>query len=154
MNMLNNERGGVGKFLLVVLILVIGVVGFRFITLKPASDSSVVASIQARLTAEMMKGELPGLKESLEGADLGGIAGKIKSMLTKKVELVSVQESRPILPIFSAPGKVLYRVVFSVKDSQSEVFKGERYYYFEQSPAGSYSFRHHVGPGDFFLNIL
>ena len=114
----------------------IGVVTVRFMTLKDMrNDKELMKHIDTLLMDEYS----PYVSENIRAAYDRGAKGKIdksvKSILSTKVNILSVQASYPIFD-FSIPKDVVIKVVFSLDDDTETGEKRTIYYLFRRGAFG------------------
>jgi hypothetical protein len=121
---------------IVVVVVLVGVVAVRFMTLSDMrNDKDLVKHIDILLMDEYSPHVAGKLRAAYDTGDKTEIEKSVKSVTSTKVNIVSVQASYPVLD-FSTPKDVVIKVVFSLDDANETGEKRTIYYLFRHGVVG------------------
>ena len=132
---------------IVVIVVIIGIIIIRFVTLDDMmSDQELTKQIDTLLMNEYAPHVANNLREAYEeGGDVG-------TVLSTKVNILSVQASYPIFK-FSTPKDVVVKVVFSLDDDSGTGEKKTIYYLFKHGVFG-WHYQYITTSLSYYLNFM
>lgn len=115
----------------VVIVIVLLVIGVRFITFKDQKDNkALVKEIELELTTEYFPDDVAKLRAAVDSGDEDEISDVAESITTTKLNIEAVQISRPLFD-FSSSKDVIVKVKYSLNDATGTRKAGTNYYRFE-----------------------
>jgi len=138
---------------IVVVVVLIGVVAVRFLTLNDMrNDKDLMKRIDTLLMDEYSPYVAGKLRAAYDTGDKGKIEKSVKSVTSTKVNILSVQASYPIFD-FSTPKDVVIKVVFSLDDATETGEKRTIYYLFRKGVFG-WQYRYITNSLSYYLNFM
>ena len=138
---------------IVVVVVLIGVVAVRFMTLDDMRDEKdLMKHIDTLLMDEYSPHVAGKLRAAYDTGDKGKIEKSVKSVTSTRVNIVSVQASYPIFD-FSTPKEVVIKVVFSLDDATETGEKRTIYYLFRHGAFG-WQYQYITTSLSYYLNFM
>jgi hypothetical protein len=137
---MNRQKGGVILFLLIVLVLAIGLFGFRYYQVTTSTDIKIISQIKLELESKLKSGGLKGMIDSLNQGDIGGAANQALSMINQEIVIIDIRAARPLLD-FSDNPETIYRVAFNVEQNNKILASDIRYMTYQDSLSDGLRFR-------------
>lgn len=138
---------------IVVVVVLIGVVAARFMTLDDMrNDKGLMKHIDTLLMDEYSPYVAGKVRAAYDTGDKDKIEESVKSVTSTKVNIVSVQASYPIFD-FSTPKDVVIKVVFSLDDVTETGEKRTIYYLFKHRTLG-WQYQYITTSLNYYLNFV
>lgn len=136
-----------------VLIVLIGVVAVRFMTLDDMqSDKDLMKHIDRLLMDEYSPHVAEKLRAAYDTGDNDELGEAVDSVTTTKVNVESVKASYPLFD-FSLPKDVVIKVEFSLDDASGKGTKRTIYYLFRRGILG-WQYQYIASDWSYYLNFL
>lgn len=139
----------------VVVVILIGIVGARFMSLDDKkNDKDLMKALEVQLMSEYYPDVVDRLKAAADSGDADEISMAAESITTTRVSVDSVKVSYPLFE-FSTPRDVVVKVVYSLKDSSGTYQTQTNYYLFRQGGLlNTWQYRYQTNAMKYYLNFL
>jgi hypothetical protein len=113
---------------IIVIVVLIGGVGARFMTLNDKKDDkALMKALEVQLMSDYYPDMTDKLKAAVDSGDTDEISNAAESVTTTRVSIDSVEASYPLLD-FSTPKDVVVKVTYSLNDA-SGIYQTKTIYY-------------------------
>jgi hypothetical protein len=137
---------------IVVIAVIIVVIVIRFISLSDMrNDKDLMKHIDALLMNEYAPHVAEELRDAVETGDNDEEGNSVKSILSTKVNIVSVKASYPFFD-FSTPKEVVIKVVFSLDADNKSGEERTIYYLFKKGVFG-WQYQYITTSSNYYLNF-
>lgn len=148
-----NQKGGVTLFLLIIILLVAAVLGFRYQQIATIDDSQTISQIKQQLDKELKSGGLKGMMSSLNEGNIGKFAAQALSLTIQEVVILKVNGSQ-VLYDFSENPETIYQVEFNVEQNNKILATDTRYMTFQNTLSDGLRFRGNATKEEFYKRYL
>lgn len=134
-------------------VVLIGVVAIRFMTLNDMrDDTELIKQIDTLLMDEYSPYVAEKLRAAYDTGNNSKVEKSVESVVNTKVNIVSAQASYPVFD-FSAPKDVVVKVVFSLDDTTESVENRTIYYLFKHGTFG-WQYQYITTSLSYYLNFM
>jgi hypothetical protein len=138
---------------ILVVIVLIGVIAVRFMTINDMrDDDDLMRHVNRLLMDEYAPHVADRLRSALDSVDKGEMAESVKSITSTKINIVSVQASYPLFK-FSSPKDVVIKVVFSL-GSAAEAGEERTIYYLFRHGVFGWQYQYITTSFSYYLNFM
>lgn len=142
-----------GWHAIVGIVLVIGIAGARFLTLRDVKDPVLMRKLKSEIMTDYFPNDVEKLKSAVKARDREATSKTVKSIATSKITIESAQVSAPLLS-FSTSQEVVVKVIYSVDDASGNRDKGTKYYRFKRGAmTKSWSYQYETTALSYYLNF-
>ncbi|MEX0323749.1 MAG: hypothetical protein AB3N63_16425 [Puniceicoccaceae bacterium] len=140
---------------IVVLVAIIGLVGYRFISQKDLTDDvDLMRKIEMELQTLYVPDQVDQMKAAQEAGDMKKLEELAKAVTTTKLTVLSVKASQPMFD-FSSPRDVVLKVTYTLEDASTAPVEHTNFYLFEHSyVTGNWRYRYESSSIGYYLNFL
>ena len=138
-----------------VLIVLLGVVGFRLMTFNDKkNDKALMRQIELQLTTEFLPNDVERLKAAFETGDEDQMQSVAESITSAKLHIGSVQASYPLFD-FSTSKDVVVKVSYSLYDASGIRKTGTKYYLLKHGSIGNtWQYKYDTTVVSYYLNFF
>jgi hypothetical protein len=138
---------------IIVIIVLIGVIAVRFVTINDMSDDDdLMQRVNTLLMDEYAPHVAGMLRDAYDSDNKDKMVESVKSITSTKVNIASVQASYPIFK-FSMPKEVVIKVVFSL-DSSTEAGEERTIYYLFKHGVFGWQYQYITTSISYYLNFM
>ncbi len=139
----------------VALVVIVGLIGYRFISQKDLTDDpDLMFKIEMELKTLYIPDQVDQMKAAQEAGDTKKLEELAKKLTTTKLKVLSVQASQPMFD-FSSPKDVVLKVTYTLEDASTAAEEQTNYYLFEHSSlTDNWRLLHRSNPVSYYLNFL
>ena len=139
----------------VVILVLIGVVGARFLTLDDQKgDRALMKALEMQLMSDYFPDMAAKLKAAVDSGDTAEISDTAESVTTTRISIDSVRASYPLLD-FSTPKDVVVKVIYSLNDASATYQTKTNYYLFRHGGLlNAWQYQYQTNAIKYYLNFL
>lgn len=140
----------------IALIVVLGIVGVRLMTLDSnMGDPELMQKLEFQIMMDYFPDDVKELKSIYESGDREAIAKAVKSITSNKITIKSVYTSTPLLT-FSSNQKVVVKVSYALDDAVGQRTQGTKYFRFRHGGlmGSRWTLPSEVGAISYYLNFI
>ncbi|MGA1796560.1 MAG: hypothetical protein ACMUIL_11950 [bacterium] len=138
----------------VVLAVLVGLVGIRFMTFQDKTDDeNLMRDLEMQLKSDYLPEETERLRAAVDSGDMDRISKVAESVTGAKPKIESVQISSPLLD-FSTPRDVVVRVVYSLAEGTRTRDRKMLYFLYSHGSIGNtWSYQYETTAVRYYLNF-
>ena len=144
-----------GWYAIVVILIIIAIIIFRFLTLSDRKDDKeLMKSLEVQLMSEYYPDMADRMKAAVDSGETEEITAAVESVTTTTLKIDSVKVSYPIFK-FSTPKKVVVRVTFSLEDVSGTYQTKTVYYLYKNGGLlNRWQYQYKSSAMSYYLNFL
>ena len=140
---------------IVVIFVLIGVVGARFLTLDDKKgDKALMKALEVQLMSDYYPDMADKLKAAVDSGDSDDISNAAESVTTTRISIDSVKASYPLFDL-STPKDVVVKVTYSLNDASGTYQTKTIYYLFRHGCLlNTWQYQYQTNAIKYYLNFL
>jgi hypothetical protein len=141
---------------LAVIVVVVGLFGYRVLTLRNLEDNDkLVQEVKILLQTEYLPDDVRNMESLYESGKTEELGKAVESLATTIINIESITAGIPPFNLKSERRKVVTKVVYSITDVNGVRQEGTKYYRFDYAPmVNSWQWGREVTAISYYLNLF